>query len=743
MKEYVICIDESGSFRPDDNRTSFIAGFVYECDPEREVIDSWSSEKIRMNQRFKNRCAYKHELRLLEYPKCLHTTKLLIAQREALREMLTAYIRERNAAANTCQYSPILITRHNMNTVVSGNELVDDMLYANLYNNMLERLLNAVLLHPRLEVPCKVTLEIPTRQHVIERHGLEDETKLAELELLCEKMKKQGYSFTTEPANGTTNWTKKYFSIVNTAAIKKAIEGAIKHRPGINIELNSLEPVRLNYEGDPRDQIGIMAADILCDEVKDSVYPAFEDDMADYHAIRAHFAQAYGSQNCVLLDYTEAFDMWQDALRCAYSGDALGLIRAMARVVRSTSREAEYMINACFPLLDCLYEHAEAFLPGSGDQVYEYLKGEFHEANYRVVTIVGEWYYQKAKQKGTITGGSQPHTQFCVLLLSSYQHMGDIRSKIYREGTKRMEPYLAYTAQMQLRNKAISDYENMFDFDRSLPEADKLVDEYRAFFEVAQELRPDERRYDMDYARSVGKLAQSFAFQNRYISARRYCDESIKLIPITDEANLDISRSYALHAAIERKPKLSIGPDWEMYRKYGAPYFGVPGLIHATDMLFEEQFDALLSGKRKNDRFGLFVLIKAMYMFGLDDERIINRVITQDYTDFLTTLHPFELIHKYIALFAHQVGNEEIVRSAIEALKKMYKNNENGITIRLIIQSGLMQIGLQTENEALCQEAYDEINRLIEATPELSESIRKVTGATPEVILEQFTYMYR
>ena len=167
---------------------------------------------------------------------------------------------------------------------------------------------------------------------------------------------------------------------------------------------------------------------------------------------------------------------------------------------------------------------------------------------------------------------------------------------------------------------------------------------------IKEEINPSETKY-IHQGRSYSQLAQCYSFVKDYDKAAETFLKAFECYG-DDNFNRTITMSYYLHMLIEQK-------NLEEYKKYIKEYLG-----HET---LKEQLLEILSVDDISSMFKLYVYMKALYVFYVDDLKINSPKLLKELLSKFEGIknianksdHPWEMIYKYAAFCCLKIGNKE------------------------------------------------------------------------------------
>lgn len=295
-----------------------------------------------------------------------------------------------------------------------------------------------------------------------------------------------------------------------------------------------------------------------------------------------------------------------------------------------------------------------------------------------------------------------------------YTHIGDsARAEAYFEKCRAWAEHVGTEAYLATCNKMAVFLCDHFRYEDALSTASDNV----VYLEEIQSLRKmmfPGARYFPGLAKAYSQLGQVYAYL-RDNTAEEFFMKALASFE-KDSPDAYITMSYLLHFYIDTGRE-------EAYTQLAKAYFG-----GESDL--EKQFRWLVQEGVKEDprislKFALFVFIKGVYTFSMEKagKKLLNKLL--DVENVVRGMsaqaaghlngHPWEIIHKYRAFIALDLGKKELSETLIQRSQDCLR--EQGHTIRELIRFGVYQ--------------YEE-KRGGTPDPEDYEALKKV-----------ITYMYR
>lgn len=272
---------------------------------------------------------------------------------------------------------------------------------------------------------------------------------------------------------------------------------------------------------------------------------------------------------------------------------------------------------------------------------------------------------------------------YCYTIVSNHNGMFEKTQKYYSLCADKAK-FIPLEGYFELRNiysVSLLDsrkYAEALEFTQKTKEYEKWAED------LVSEMMGHSGLNEIHYGMTLSQLAQCYAFCGEHDQAKELFEEALERLS-GDEKNYNKTFSYYLHELISSGDK-------DTYKSLAPKYFGADKIM--------TQFKKISANEQINDRFALFVWVKAWYCFFADytskkETTDILREISKKSKKFISQpddySHPWELIFKYLVLMADHVGETEIAdgfRKHLEGFAEKYRNRDDSI-VRLICDSAL------------------------------------------------------
>ena len=331
--------------------------------------------------------------------------------------------------------------------------------------------------------------------------------------------------------------------------------------------------------------------------------------------------------------------------------------------------------------------------------------------------------------------------------VSAYCHIGQAKKAVrYFEKCQEYASYVGIETYIRTRNKLSVCLSDAFYFE----DAKKLAEENREYCEKLIPLRSFILKTNTEkmteYGITCSQLGQAYAFL-RDKKAEEVFRQSLEQMPDVNSPNYLITLSYLLHFYLDMGMK-------EEYEQMAEVYFnGNPDLQSQLYYILEEASKGRQG--RVSMKFALYVFVRSVYQFYMGDvkeigigEQIIQieEAISNEGEEAKKQLvgHPWEIIYKYLALIAYDIGKTEEAQKFIAKITKAVSNQ--GMIIDMICWFGQIEYYIHTGDrmqarQLLAQppESLEEDNPVYELLQD-KRDFQKLYDKLNNTV---FTFMYR
>lgn len=734
-----IFLDESGNFEDMNYKVKFIGGLIYYGSDVEE-------EKDRLENFFKKTC-----LDLgVEYPRGIHTTEMngndSYMVKERLKQYLVNYIR-----SNPNYYFTFMLSGRNRKTYFNSNfNVVGEKYASNLYDNMIANLIeNLIFFNPLLKDRA-YNLNVATRIAVVSKN---DTQKINEYE-------EQGYI--SKPYNNE----KIFFDLNNNTSIKSAIASKfIDNKMQLDIQNVDINVERISYKinkGDLENKTTpfLYAADIVCDIIKSTIAEA-SDPQNKYKNIgdklrnikqRDFFIEKITTRlhkingnHVFAWVYDDIEGLWKDLNLAFYKKDLLLFLEVLYDIKTSNSDFGRFYYDYwCKELLkdiklifnsneiDYYLSKLELFIMNKEFAIYE--KGLFIALKIEDFLLSPNGSY---KNKYLF--------KLYDILLRGYNHQGDTnKSNCYISKCKKLKNSVSTFEYIEFMNRELQIYANQFDYDKCIEKAKEIklcLDVYREAEKEISKYLEKESELNIFIGKVLSSLGQFYAFKENKTLALDYFEKALLEFKDSND-NIKKTTNYLLHLAVAQN-------DYSLFIERA----GEKWMDKELDLLFDEIL-------REGNRFELYLYLKALYTFFLDDisDKLWDRILKTDFKKYknlgFEITHPWELIFKYMVMISIVKGYEKEAENIISRIDEVF---EKGETIQLINHYSRIEIyKLQREMKGeKNKDKYDrkiknelkDIIKLLDNYPDIKDVFKPLFIDDDTLSFDKldsiFTYMYK
>lgn len=331
--------------------------------------------------------------------------------------------------------------------------------------------------------------------------------------------------------------------------------------------------------------------------------------------------------------------------------------------------------------------------------------------------------------------------------VSAYCHIGQAQKAVkYFEKCKEYAPYVSIETYIRTRNKLSVCLSDAFCFE----EAKKLAEENKEYCEKLMPLRSSILKVNSEkmteYGITCSQLGQAYAFL-RDKDAEKVFLQSLEQMLDTDSPNYLITLSYLLHFYLDMGMK-------EEYEQMAERYFnGNPDLQSQLYYILDETSKG--SKGRVSMKFALYIFVRSVYQFYMDDvkeigigEQIIQieEAISKEGEVAKKQIvgHPWEIIYKYLALIAYDIG--EVEKSQNFIVKMISAVSNQGMIIDMICWFGQIEYYIHTGDRAKAGQMLTQPPTSLEEDSPIyallqdKRNVRKIYDKLNDKV---FTFMYR
>lgn len=654
--------------------------------------------------------------------------------------------------------------------VVEESNINDLAVGANLYEDMVITAIENQLFYDISMNINNVSLQMATRTLKV---GVLRESEAAEL-----------YS-----ARGVNE--KKHYYITNTNFIKTALMHKIRYGkvPNRNIHI-SFNVNSIDYGTDDlikiEDQAFLYIADIACTVIRNKLKKSIK---------RLKVSTENLVNTCVSLDkakydvriYSEADKLYRDMIDCINNKELSEYYSIKYDFCREIKKEENYSIyhfyyDRLIVKLDDLIYSKILSEKEYRDNVIENLPYYYAVANGMMGTVDNKYekgmsvaegilslisYIDSRVEKGFDNNSYKEKYifRFNDILVRGHNHRGDIsKTEDYIKNCEKLASSVGIEEFLEHRQRSVQFYFNSLDYDYiadiyleglvgsydgehwDLSKMEKLKDALGGLSGIG-----DKGEYLLA-GKIYSTMAQTMAFK-RSKTADYYFDKALEEMQ-TDFGNKEITNSYRLQFYIDMGSVKDLDVYLAQYENVANEYFEVK----YGDSLYKtlnDQFDIVMKyiKDKSNFRFALYIYIKALKVFYLNDprlqseevkklsENIVNRVIefSKSIDD---VIHPWQLIYKNLFEIELKTNNRNDIKEYLfDRVTSNERINKEGPTIAAMVISFKLSYMKEMKGDVVISD--EELNKIkeipgfektTEATVKNEEFVEKLNG--------KLTYMY-
>lgn len=698
-----IALDEQGDFENLEGKLHtepvFIGGIIYD---DNEEPDDYETEKKRLRKYLENVCASVSAT----YPRDLHymtegtsnNGKKVKDVKTKLGETIKEFF-EHGTWNGSSMGFPSRVGKYYIFASVRGengknnllnkdiSEMVREDFASNLYLHMAEDVVERLIFHnPIIADIKKIRLELATRRVILE--GENRKSRMKEYEKL-------GYAEEKRPTElGGPKRTE--YVLTNPANYRTAIEREMLDSGKDKVMIDRMGVKSIYYKQPKKGMDFLYLADAICailsfnrsgsvpkewidsfDSIARGINGSCQNMIWSYDEVDDYFSKAW--RNVENKDYYEALSLVFDGMLCE-------------------SSITDFYTKRWFPLIQrkIINDKDVKALTKAVRQFKDSILG--NNLNQEKLVYI----YEGLEKLGEIVRFSNKKDEAKLYNLydsgvSAYTHIGDSqKAKLCFEKTRQYAEYVETEVYLRTRNKMVVFLCDILEFDEAIKLADENVRYHELLSKMKKEIFKSETYESLNHAIAISQRGQVYAFMR---DARAEAD-FVRALQILDADTPDrlITESYLLHHYID------IG-ERQKYEELVVEYFD------GTKTLFE-QFNYLVrEGTKGRDsrfsmKYALYVYIKAMYIFYIDD---IPKELLYKLANIESALmnlnecavrqingHPWELIYKYLALICYRYGDELAGANYVKKLEALRENSE-GI-IKSIAENSLQMCNQRSDN---------------------------------------------
>lgn len=731
-----IAFDESGHFEEADAGPVLVAGLLYD---DKGKIDDINIEMKRIEKYLESACISQEK----EYPRFLHNkdgetqkdrddvTKV----KQRIFETLGEFLR-----LGTYEGNPLIEKKreglYHLFAYLKGNEgktelksrnisnLARDDYAANLYVHMAEEMLRRLIFHnPLMDKIELVRVDLATRK-----------VKISNGDQKEDEYKKLGYQ-------GEPSKDGKFYRIANVDNYRTAIEHEILLNEKKNVQIEQIRTRSIKYDKSTKDMSFLYISDVICSIIRDRIR-AINNMNVRLQRAEDLFQELTGNNKHFVFGYSDADTVYVRAWQAYEQRD---IYQALGYIYKSKHMECEFAkfysrVWMSF-MAKLIRENAEKLnIPYAIENLYNSaLNNNINQDELKYIFKELEKCSEKIKDKSVLF-------KLYDVGISAYNHLGkSSEAKECFEKCKELKNTVEIERFLRSCNKAVVTMTDTFKYEEALALAEKNLSIQYGLSAIKKEFSQNDNidLRDSSLGRALSQKGQLLAFMNHEETEANFREALNQFA--ANSADFRITQSYCMHYFIETNQK-------EKYEKMANDYFG-------PEKSYYDQFCYIVKASvgqkevRFSLKFALYVFIKAMYVFyrkevlcdnnfcrvikNIEEELVKkNRLAKREING-----HPWEIIFKYLALFALDMGEKELANQYIEKASQFIP--DYGSIIGCINQYGRIEyfekLGNMKKMEMYIERLWGKLDKMLGNFPgdmEKSEQSRR------ERLKNMFTYMY-
>lgn len=602
----------------------------------------------------------------------------------------------------------------------SVSKLAKDNYAANLYLHMAEDVVERVIFHnPVITNIDKVNVDLATRRVLVKQNDEE----------LNRRFKTLGIYICEDPNHN--NGDKNEYVLTNPYMYRTALEREMLSTGKTDIEVEWLSSRSIVYSGETYNQMEFLyLADSICsylsfkigEDTKNEWINLIEERVINLNPGVTNLLFTYDKTDEVYKKAYTEFEQkkYYEALSYAYdltklNGSAVKYYvnTWIKKLISDIKKENEW--EAVVEAVHKLYEATQKTNVHTDKLLYVYQ---------HLVDLAED---EKHKEEKNL----ECFYDLYDAGVSTFTHIGD--SKRSRECYEKCESYAFYIRMERFiatRNKRSTFLNDTFHFEEALEIAETNIIYQKVLNDMKEEIFGEKFKESLHYAKCLSQKGQVLAFL-RDPSAKEVFLTALEIMK-DDPGNQLITMSYLLHFFLDQGEK-------ESYDNMAIDYFGGYNTL-------KEQLDYLVrEGKSKSGkialRFGLYVFIRGIYLFHLDEVNIalyrkLKNVLSTE--NLLLCNHPTEITYKYMAFIALYRNDLEYAKECAEKIETSIPNS--GATIGVIIAYGKYECYKKFKEKDFEKSA---LKKLIIAMRKVDEEYQELDDETIlSIIRNKMTFMY-
>lgn len=646
----VVSLDEYGKFEGNSkNEILAIGGVIFKPDSrqsreeEKKLVDAENKRIKRFFQNVFSRCG-------TSLPRDLHyindDNAKTIKNKEAVKKTEECLIRElfdflkgdgkwrgENAPLGKYYLYYLVGDRDGIISNKNTGNILDDEFATNRYEHMAYRVLENIILYNFKLEDDYYRLQLATRTMPIK-----DEKIIKQVKELGNKGNNKGYYAITDKTG-------------YRAFLSNLLDDSHKRDTEFDIDVDSI-----NYNVYEENEGFLYLADIVCNVFKRNHGHSFDNEAKTtaknaIKAINSYLTVNFVKNNYFLWAYNDIDNDFHFAYKNYLSGNYFDALLGYCNIInKQKNRSAiagiykKQWILPAMELIENCDDYKNVLFAAKKFENYLYSNDRILD-NARDIGNVLNCYFEKCMESEY--AAAQLSAKQALYLLNKSQmmynnHLGNYEEAqiFYSKCLKTVDSF-GVDEYFELEcNNCVSLLDQLH-FEEAKRKAELLCNYERVVNNVKRKIFPSE--LNIRYGKSLSQLAQCYAFCQEYENADKAFKKALKQFG-NDVGNAQRTRSYYLHSLIEQRNKKG-------YEKVAKDYFGSNNIDEQLSTFDKETMNA----------FALFVYLKALYTFYLDDinTNTIDNLITFIDEQKSDNDHPWELIYNYAYKIAYVCLKED------------------------------------------------------------------------------------
>lgn len=648
----VLSIDESGRFENQINEEKekilFVGGLLFKVDVKHQEENCIKNFLIRTVEKAEMELKRKYPNQILElkYPNSFHMGSVSLGEnvpRVIINDFRNIVYSELTKFLSKNQYKIVCYLKDMHEEYSNGKQncnVINDKKGGNLYERMVLQLVyNTIFYNLNEKNESEIVLNFATRKSAVSLEDLEANRE----------MKKLGGQYRGEK-NG-----QALYEFSNTLGYKSAIATKIREneiKNCINFDLNSYS---INYNEENKNPESLYLVDIICGYLRSKL-----DGNKQSYGIKSlmeSVKKETGNYPIITIEDKEGINNLYNKLIIEIKNkDFIESLLYKYEIENSNSKfrdyYCEYLLNNVEGEILKLFNEKhftsylyklELLLSKSNDGAKDKYNKAIYIVNYLWDII------ENSKEKLKIDNAILYKISDCSI--RALNHQGCLVKDVekYRNKCEELKEYITIDEYIDTQNRLATTYTNSLMFDKALEVLKDPIDLIKELKEFKKDIASIVGcKSNMDI---VGKLyssiGQFYAFLNKNIESKEYFEKAFEEFGEDNYSSKKVTEGYYLHNCI---------------------YLG-------EKELFRERINKLTEGdkwlrkiEKCNDRYILFLLIKGIYKFFVDEIKLKDAKKMKEFIDSIEkrNSHPWELIYRNLGLVFYELREKENHDECIE-----------------------------------------------------------------------------